>query len=101
MVEIMHTVWIAIAAVVCILHIASALTHNKTEKTLSYIALFLHIPLFAALLLAKEKIEIVALVVTISLFVYIVANALVSFFKGKNRGDDNSDAVSSEGEDNV
>lgn len=85
--EIIKILWIGLASLIGVLHIISPIFKEGVEKIIGYLTLFLHIPLFIALLVAKEKIEVVAITVILSLFVYIVANTLIPFIKRKlNKG---------------
>lgn len=91
--EMMKYFWISIAAVIGLLHIVSPLFKEKMEKIVGYVALCLHVPLFVFLLLSKEKIEVVAIVITLSLFLYIIANTLIPFVKRIIRDRDCGNAV--------
>lgn len=92
MAEIMESVWMVVAGLIVLMHILSPVLKERAEKLVAYVALLLHIPLFIALLLAKAKIELVAVVITLSFFVYILANTIIPYIKKrKNKGEEDSD----------
>ena len=90
--ETLYTVLGVMMGAICALHLLSAMGRGVMARIEQYANIFLHILLFAALLLLGVSIEITVLIFTVSLFVFVsvryIRYRISEGRKGSTRGDD-------------